>query len=121
VQSKLALLTMHFPRLRVMVGCGRVRAFAARLSTICVQITRSSRDSANLFRLLKRNQPDAELSKVAASAADSTLANESEDLVRALPGITTRNLPRVLADVQTVRARARARVCVCVLFMAQHR
>jgi DNA excision repair protein ERCC-4 len=83
VQSKLTLLTLHFPRL-------------------CVMMSRSSRDTAKLFRQLKRNRPDPDVRVVANAAAEATVASETEDLIRALPGVTNRNYAVIVQQCRTL-------------------
>jgi DNA excision repair protein ERCC-4 len=83
VQSKLTLLTLHYPRLLVM-------------------LSRSSRDTAKLFRQLKRNRPDPDVRAVATAALEANVASETEDLIRALPGVTHRNYAIIVQECKTL-------------------
>jgi DNA excision repair protein ERCC-4 len=83
VQSKLTLLTLHFPRL-------------------CVMLSRSSHDTARIFRQLKRGRADPDMRAVATAAEEAAVANETEDFVRALPGMTSRGYERVVASCKTI-------------------
>lgn len=83
VQSKLTLLTLHFPRL-------------------CVMLSRSSRDTARIFRQLKRGRPDPDIRAVTTAAEEASVANETEDFLRALPGMTNRGFEKVAAQCKTV-------------------
>ncbi|EJD34490.1 hypothetical protein AURDEDRAFT_188995 [Auricularia subglabra TFB-10046 SS5] len=88
VQSKLVLLTLSFPRLRIIWSS-------------------SPYSSADIFKDLKANErePDAEKA-MAIGAEDGELAATNaaaEDLLRSIPGITAKNVKHVMSKIRSVR------------------
>ncbi|KAJ0410113.1 hypothetical protein ATCC90586_001598 [Pythium insidiosum] len=110
IVSKLTLLVLHFPQLRLLWS-------------------RSPHATVELFRIIKRNQPEPDVAVAAAvgtgtggdaSAADgastagggassssSFYNNNAMDVLRKLPGITDHNYRKVLARVRTLAELSR--------------
>lgn len=85
VQAKLALLTLHFPKLRVFV-------------------TRSSHETAALFRQLKQNEPDPDPAAVLRDQQAVVESNEAIDVFAALPGIHVRAVAKLRERVPSLQA-----------------
>jgi DNA excision repair protein ERCC-4 len=87
VQSKLVLLTLHFPNLRIIWSP-------------------SPHASAEIFRDLKLNSPEPEIAEAVSLGADVDNLGEvnplAEDLLRSLPGVTQRGLRTVMTKVRSV-------------------
>ncbi|GLD98642.1 hypothetical protein PINS_up007359 [Pythium insidiosum] len=109
IVSKLTLLVLHFPQLRLLWS-------------------RSPHATVELFRVIKRNQPEPDVAVAAAvgtgsssSAGDANAAdgggsnamsasfynNNAVDVLRKLPGITDHNYRKVLARVRTLAELSR--------------
>lgn len=90
VQAKLVLLTLSFPRLRILWSS-------------------SPYVSADMFRDLKLNNPEPDPTKaISIGAEEDPNAGEginqaAEELLRALPGITAKNVKYVMGKVGSVR------------------
>ena len=90
IQSKLVLLTLSFPRLRIIWSS-------------------SPYESADFFKDLKANQPEPDPAKaITVGADDDELVGgatnvAAEDLLRAIPGITAKNVKHVMSKVRSVR------------------
>lgn len=90
IQSKLVLLTLSFPRLRIIWSS-------------------SPYESADVFKDLKTNQPEPDPAKaITIGAEDGELSGgatnaAAEDLLRAVPGITAKNVKHVMSKVRSVR------------------
>lgn len=90
VQAKLVLLTLSFPRLRILWSS-------------------SPYISADMFRDLKMNNPEPDPTKaIAVGAEEDPNAGEgvnqaAEELLRTLPGITSKNVKYVMGKVGSVR------------------
>lgn len=93
VQSKLVLLTLHFPRLRIIWSSS---PFA----------------TADIFADLKKNNPEPDATKAISTGADDDpdagagLNSAAEDLLRSLPGVNGKNVKVVMAKVRSVRELA---------------
>ncbi|CAM9326759.1 unnamed protein product [Phaeothamnion confervicola] len=95
VCSKLALLLLHFPQLRILWS-------------------RSPHATVDVFRDLKKNQPDADVGKAVAvggvggGGADSNAADASaaQELLLRLPGVTVHNFRTVMRAAESVAALA---------------
>ncbi|KAJ2933241.1 hypothetical protein H1R20_g3808, partial [Candolleomyces eurysporus] len=89
VQSKLVLLTLHFPRLRIIWSS-------------------SPFSSSEIFTDLKRNQAEPDPTKAIAVGADDDpdagrgVNTAAEELVRCLPGVTAKNVKYLMSRVGSV-------------------
>lgn len=90
VQSKLVLLTLSFPRLRVIWSS-------------------SPYASADIFGDLKTNHPEPDVVRAVAIGAEEDpeagagVNQAAEELLRALPGITAKNVKYVMSRVGSVK------------------
>ena len=90
VQSKLVLLTLNFPRLRIVWSS-------------------SPYATADIFNDLKTNNPEPDPSQAVAVGAEEDqelgagVNQAAEELLRALPGITAKNVKYVMGRVGSVR------------------
>ncbi|KAJ3500275.1 hypothetical protein NMY22_g19311 [Coprinellus aureogranulatus] len=90
IQSKIVLLTLSFPRLRIIWSS-------------------SPFTTAEVFADLKRNNAEPDLAKAVGTGADDDpdpgagVNTAAEELLRALPGITPKNLKFVMSRVRNVR------------------
>ena len=89
IQSKLVLLTLAFPRIRIIWSS-------------------SPYQTADIFKDLKANflepDPAQALRMGAADAEDDVSQNQlPEDLLRGIPGITAKNVKHVMSKVRSVR------------------
>lgn len=90
IQSKLVLLTLSFPRLRIIWSSS---PFA----------------TSEIFKDLKKNNAEPDPMKAIAIGADDDpdagagVNTAAEDLLRALPGITPKNVKYVMSRVRNVR------------------
>ncbi|RXW19482.1 hypothetical protein EST38_g6377 [Candolleomyces aberdarensis] len=90
VQSKLVLLTLHFPQLRIIWSS-------------------SPFSSSEIFTDLKRNQAEPDPTKAIAVGADDDpdagrgVNSAAEELVRCLPGVTAKNVKYLMSRVGSVR------------------
>ena len=90
VQAKLVLLTLSFPRLRILWSS-------------------SPYASADMFRDLKQNNSEPDAAKaIAVGAEEDPNAGEginqvAEELLRTLPGINAKNVKYVMSKVGSVR------------------
>lgn len=90
IQSKLVLLTLSFPRLRIIWSS-------------------SPYESADFFKDLKANLPEPDPAKaITVGADDDELVGgatnaAAEDLLRSIPGITAKNVKHVMSKVRSVR------------------
>lgn len=90
IQSKLVLLTLTFPRLRIIWSS-------------------SPYATADIFRDLKANTPEPDPTKAIVVGAEEDpdagagVNAVAEELLRSLPGITAKNLKHVMSKVGNVR------------------
>ena len=90
IQSKIVLLTLHFPRLRIIWSS-------------------SPFSSSEIFTDLKRNQAEPDPTKAIAVGADDDpdagrgVNTAAEELVRCLPGVTAKNVKYLMSRVGSVR------------------
>lgn len=90
IQSKIVLLTLTFPRLRIIWSS-------------------SPYASADIFNDLKANNAEPDPTKAIAVGADDDpevgagINAAAEELLRCLPGITTKNVKYVMSKVNNVR------------------
>lgn len=90
VQSKLVLLTLSFPRLRIVWSS-------------------SPYSTAEIFNDLKANHPEPDASRAVAIGADDDpevgagVNQAAEELLRSLPGVTAKNVKYVMGRVGSVR------------------
>lgn len=90
IQSKIVLLTLSFPRLRIIWSSS---PFA----------------TAEIFADLKRNNAEPDYAKAIATGADDDpdpgagVNTNAEELLRCLPGITPKNLKYVMSRVRNVK------------------
>lgn len=90
IQSKLVLLTLTFPRVRIIWSS-------------------SPYATAEIFNDLKNNNPEPEAIKAIAVGAEEDaeagagVNSVAEELLRALPGITGKNVKHVMSKVGSVR------------------
>ena len=90
LQSKIVLLTLSFPRLRIIWSSS---PFA----------------TAEIFNDLKRNNPEPDHIKAIATGADDDpdvgagVNTSAEELLRCLPGITPKNVKYVMSKVRNLR------------------
>ena len=91
IQSKLVLLTLTFPRVRIIWSC-------------------SPYATAEIFRDLKVNSPEPDPAKAVTVGAEEDpdagagVNAVAEELLRTLPGITAKNVKHVMSKVESVRA-----------------
>ncbi|KAI6126207.1 hypothetical protein EV401DRAFT_2226317 [Pisolithus croceorrhizus] len=90
LQSKVVLLTLHFPRVRIIWSS-------------------SPYATADIFNDLKANNPEPDLSRAIAIGAEEDpdvgagVNTAAEDLLRCLPGISAKNVKYVMSKVNSVR------------------
>jgi DNA excision repair protein ERCC-4 len=90
IQSKIVLLTLTFPRVRIIWSS-------------------SPYATSEIFNDLKMNNPEPDLSKAVLVGAEedpdagSGINTAAEELLRCLPGITAKNVKHVMSKVRTVR------------------
>lgn len=90
LQSKIVLLTLHFPRVRIIWSS-------------------SPYATADIFNDLKANNPEPDPSRAIAIGAeedpdvDAGVNTAAEDLLRCLPGISAKNVKYVMSKVNSVR------------------
>ncbi|KAI6043131.1 hypothetical protein EDC04DRAFT_2962374 [Pisolithus marmoratus] len=90
LQSKIVLLTLHFPRVRIIWSS-------------------SPYATADIFNDLKANSPEPDPSRAIAIGAEEDpdvgagVNTAAEDLLRCLPGISTKNVKYVMSKVNSVR------------------
>jgi DNA excision repair protein ERCC-4 len=90
IQSKIALLTLSFPRVRIIWSS-------------------SPYASAQIFNDLKLNNPEPDTKKAIAVGADDDpdagagINAAAEEVLRSLPGINDKNIKYVIRRVRTVR------------------
>ncbi|KAF9456163.1 hypothetical protein BDZ94DRAFT_1327152 [Collybia nuda] len=90
LQSKLVLLTLSFPRVRIIWSS-------------------SPYATTEIFSDLKRNNPEPDPAKAVSVGADDDpeagagINAAAEELLRCLPGITAKNVKHVMSNIKTVR------------------
>lgn len=90
LQSKICLLTLTFPRVRIIWSS-------------------SPYATAQIFKDLKANNPEPDPTKAIAIGADDDpeagagVNAAAEELLRCLPGITAKNIKHVMSRISTVR------------------
>lgn len=90
IQSKLVLLTLTFPRVRIIWSS-------------------SPYASSEIFNDLKKNNPEPDPTKSISIGADDDpdvgagVNTAAEELLRCLPGITAKNVKHVMSKVKNVR------------------
>lgn len=90
IQSKIVLLTLSFPRLRIIWSS-------------------SPYATSDIFNDLKANNPEPDAIKAVSLGADNDpeagagVNNAAEEVLRSMPGITTRNYKAVMAKVRNIK------------------